>query len=67
MIFDWNDPTSGPGTQFFEIVDPITFLPLDEGFTVPAQTTNPVPDPGTLGLLALGLTALARRKCITLA
>lgn len=43
-----------PGSQFFEIIDPITFDPISDGFTQPLQSSN-VPEPSTVFLIALGL------------
>lgn len=58
--FDWlggGDPIS----QFWEIIDPFTFEPLDSGET--NVTIVRVPEPGTLALLfaALGLLVISRR------
>jgi len=44
-----------PGPQFFEILDIATFDVLDSGFTARAVS---VPEPRTLGLMALGLLVL---------
>jgi hypothetical protein len=44
-----------PGPQFFEILDAATFNVLDSGFTARAVA---VPEPGTMGLMALGLLML---------
>jgi len=57
VSFDWSG-TETPGSQFFEVVDPCTFEPLDSGYTRPTQT-SPVPEPGTLMLLSAGLTGIA--------
>ena len=48
-----------PGSQYFQIVDPLTFGVLGEGFTEPAVS---VPEPGTLSLLLAGLFVFVRRK-----
>ncbi len=55
--------TGSPGAQFFEILDPFTFEPLDTGFTRSAQ--QPVPEPGTmalLGSLLMGFALMRRRR-----
>jgi len=54
VSFDWLG-TGNPGTQFFEIVNPITFETIDSGFTVP------IPEPATLLLIGLGGALLRRR------
>ncbi len=43
-----------PGTQFFELIDPLTFDSITDGFTQ-LKVNNPVPLPGTFALLSLGL------------
>jgi hypothetical protein len=54
VSFDWL--VAGiPGTQFFDVVDPITFDVLDSGSTVAATA---VPEPGTLLLLGSGIIGL---------
>ena len=45
--------TGTPGAQFYEIVDPETFEPLQSG-----ATTTAVPEPGSLLLLVAGLLIL---------
>jgi len=56
--FDWTG--SGlPGAQAFEIFDPQTFQVLESGLT------TPIPEPGSLVLLALGVAALAMRRSPT--
>ena len=42
-----------PGAQRFDIIDPISFEALRSG------VTTPVPEPGTLGLLGLGMAGMA--------
>jgi hypothetical protein len=51
--FDWSG-TGTPGSQYFQIVDPVTFATIDSGWTIP--------EPATLGLLALGCLALTTRR-----
>lgn len=48
--FKWLGGPEIPGTQPFEIYSLDNLSVLDNG-----QTTNPVPEPGTMALLALGL------------
>lgn len=57
VLFTWLGPGT-PGSQTFDIIDPITFDVLRSG------VTTPVPEPGTLGLLGLGMAgmAFARRR-----
>ena len=45
----------GPGAQFWEIVDPVTFDPLASGFTALVA----VPEPSSITLLAFGLFLIA--------
>jgi len=51
--FDWLG-TQIPGSQFFEIVNPITFETIDSGYTVP--------EPATFLLFGLGSLALLRKR-----
>jgi len=51
VSFDWLGE-GGPGSQFYEIIDPATFETIDEGWTVPEPTT----------LILLGLAAIALSK-----
>lgn len=53
--FDWNGQ-SVPGSQSYEIIDPVTFGTVDAGYTVL------IPEPGTLLLLGLGAGGLFLRK-----
>ncbi|PIE38478.1 MAG: hypothetical protein CSA53_04185 [Gammaproteobacteria bacterium] len=57
VAFDWLG-TGLPGAQFFEIVDPDTFVVLESGFTQPLLPVAAVPEPPALVLLALGLLLL---------
>jgi hypothetical protein len=52
--FDWLG-SGTPGSQFFEIIDPITFTALSSGFTQSTQTASSVPEPDTWVLVAVGL------------
>ena len=54
--FDWLVDGNLPAEQVFEILDPITFVVIDEGLTLQAQTD--VPLPGALWLFISGLLAL---------
>jgi len=53
VSFDWLG-LDEPGSQFYEIIDPLTFETLDSG--------NTIPEPGTVILLGLGALALYRRR-----
>jgi len=49
-----------PGSQYYEIIDPVTFETIEDGYTIP--------EPGTLLLLGLGgfvlrrITKVSRRE-----
>lgn len=47
-----------PGSQPFDVVDPDSFNVVDSGMTV-AETVTGLPEPGSLALLGLALSALA--------
>ncbi len=53
--FVWTGPGL-PGAQPFEIFDPRTFALLESGLT------SPIPEPGSLTLIALGAALLAARR-----
>jgi hypothetical protein len=57
--------TGTPGSQPFDIVDPITIATLDSGMTRLRGTSEPptsVPEPGGVVLLAAGLIIVAMRR-----
>lgn len=53
VSFDWLG-TGQPGSQYYEIVHPVTFVTIDYGYTVP--------EPTTLFLLGFGGLVLRRKK-----
>jgi len=53
VTFDWLG-AGAPGSQFYEVVDPVTFATLDSGWTIP--------EPATLLLLGLGSLILASKR-----
>ena len=53
VSFDWLGGDE-PGSQFYEIIDPLTFETLDSG--------NTIPEPGTVILLGLGGLLIFRKK-----
>ncbi len=55
ISFDWLG-AGQPGPQFYEIVDPVTFVTIDSGYTVL------IPEPATLLFLALGGLILRRKR-----
>ncbi|MEW8349262.1 MAG: putative Ig domain-containing protein [Candidatus Thiodiazotropha taylori] len=57
--FDWLG-SGTPGSQFFEIIDPIDYSALSSGFTQVATTQPPasVPEPDTWLLMIFGLALL---------
>jgi hypothetical protein len=61
--FDWLG-TGTPGSQFFEIIDPLNYTALSSGFTQIAPTTPSasVPEPDTWVLMGIGLLLLGSRR-----
>ena len=53
VSFDWLG-TGDPASQYYEIIDPVTFNTIDSGWTIP--------EPTTLILLGAGLLALRKRR-----
>ena len=59
VSFDWLG-VGEPGSQYYEIIDPVTFETIEDGYTIP--------EPGTLLLLGLGgfvlrrITKVSRRE-----
>lgn len=51
--------SGSPGSQFFELLDPITFSILDSGFTMSAA--SPVPEPESIWLMGVGLVGMLFR------
>jgi hypothetical protein len=56
VSFDWLG-VGDPGSQYYEIINPDTFVTIEDGYTAP------IPEPATLCLLGLGsLSFIKRRK-----
>ena len=62
VSFNWLG-TGTPGTQAFDIIDPLYFDILESGTTALGQTTA-VPEPATISLFLIGVLGLLgfRRK-----
>lgn len=56
VSFNWLG-ADAPGAQYFEIVDPVDFTPIDSGMTSAAPAST-VPEPGTILLVGTGLAGL---------
>ena len=62
VVFNWFG-NEAPDSQFFEVIDPLTFSAVGEGWTIAAPA--PIPEPQTFVLLGtgiLGLVAYYRRN-----
>lgn len=57
--FTWLGTSAPPLTQAFDVYDPATFALLETGTTI---SNTPVPEPATVGLVALGALGLLRRR-----
>ena len=53
VSFDWLG-VGEPGSQFYEIINPVTFETIESGWTVP--------EPGTICLLSFGVVLLLGRR-----
>jgi hypothetical protein len=65
LAFDWLGTAGSPfAGQFFEVLDPVSFVVLEDGFTRAFEPPTAVPEPGMLFLLLGGVfvLALARRR-----
>lgn len=59
IVFDWLGDAA-PGSQRFDIIDPLSFTTLDSGFTTRAATPpTSAPEPSVLVMLGLALLAFA--------
>ena len=56
VSFNWLGDALVPGSQFYEIIDPVTLETIDSGMT------TFIPEPATLLLLGLGALVLRRKK-----
>ena len=60
VSFVWLGGSSGPGSQFFEVYDGLTWSVLEEGHTDTAAA--PVPEPATIMLFGIGIAGFAGFK-----
>ncbi len=56
VSFVWLGAGTGPGSQYFEVYDGLTWSVLEDGFTSPGVA--PVPEPATMFLFGTGLAGL---------
>jgi hypothetical protein len=56
VSFDWLGDSIMPGSQFYEVINPLTLETIDSGMT------QIIPEPATLLLLGLGGLVLRRKK-----
>jgi hypothetical protein len=56
VSFDWLGDGVMPGSQFYEIINPVTYQTIDSGWT------KIIPEPATLFLLGLGSLALRVKR-----
>jgi len=56
VSFDWLGDSIMPGSQFYEVIDPVMLETIDSGMT------TLIPEPATMVLLGLGALVLRRKK-----
>ncbi|MEW8349263.1 MAG: hypothetical protein AB2687_13220 [Candidatus Thiodiazotropha taylori] len=61
VVFDWFG-SGTPGSQFFEIIDPVNYASLSSGFTQAASNPTSVPEPETWLLMTVGLLIVDSRR-----
>lgn len=68
VSFTWLGGGAGPGSQYFEVYDGLTWSILEDGFT--SSGAAPIPEPATMLLFGTGLVGLIgfgiRKKTIKL-